>query len=212
LKTLFDSGDIIKIFKELEADIRKLWCFAEKCCAKIPINIGTGFGLYKRLNRDNWEFKSILAGDNITITSQSDTITINSTGGGAVTCDDIDVCLGISPSGAANKYLNEQGDFVTVSGSGFTCSDLSACSTTNLPEGSNLYFTNARSRAAISAGVGISYDNITGVITNTAPSTTSGTVTSMSFTNNTTFTGVVTNSTTIPNLILTLVLVDGGNF
>jgi hypothetical protein len=41
--------------------------------------------------------------------------------------------------------------------------------TTNIAEGTNLYYTDARARAAVSAGVGISYNNGTGVITNSAP-------------------------------------------
>jgi hypothetical protein len=42
--------------------------------------------------------------------------------------------------------------------------------TTNIAEGTNLYYTDARSRAAISAGTGISYNSSTGVITNSSPS------------------------------------------
>jgi hypothetical protein len=42
-------------------------------------------------------------------------------------------------------------------------------STTNISEGTNQYFTDARARAAISAGSGISYNNTTGVVTNAAP-------------------------------------------
>jgi hypothetical protein len=38
--------------------------------------------------------------------------------------------------------------------------------TTNLAEGTNLYYTDARARASISAGTGISYDNGTGVVSN----------------------------------------------
>jgi hypothetical protein len=41
--------------------------------------------------------------------------------------------------------------------------------TTNIAEGTNLYYTDARARTAISAGTGISYDNTTGVVTNAAP-------------------------------------------
>jgi hypothetical protein len=41
--------------------------------------------------------------------------------------------------------------------------------TTNIAEGTNLYYTDARARASNSAGTGISYDNATGVITNAAP-------------------------------------------
>jgi len=42
--------------------------------------------------------------------------------------------------------------------------------TTNIAEGTNEYFTQARARTSISAGTGISYDNLTGVITNSSPS------------------------------------------
>jgi hypothetical protein len=42
--------------------------------------------------------------------------------------------------------------------------------TTNIAEGTNLYYTDVRSRAAISAGTGISYNSTTGVITNASPS------------------------------------------
>ena len=38
--------------------------------------------------------------------------------------------------------------------------------TSNLVEGTNLYYTDTRARLALSAGTGISYDNATGVITN----------------------------------------------
>ena len=41
--------------------------------------------------------------------------------------------------------------------------------TTNIAEGTNEYFTQARARASVSAGTGISYDNSTGVVTNSAP-------------------------------------------
>jgi hypothetical protein len=41
--------------------------------------------------------------------------------------------------------------------------------TTNIAEGTNEYFTSARARTSISAGTGISYDNSTGVVTNSAP-------------------------------------------
>jgi hypothetical protein len=41
--------------------------------------------------------------------------------------------------------------------------------TTNIGEGTNLYYTDARARASNSAGTGISYDSATGVITNSAP-------------------------------------------
>lgn len=43
--------------------------------------------------------------------------------------------------------------------------------TTNIAEGTNQYFTQARARLSLSAGTGISYDNATGVITNTSINT-----------------------------------------
>lgn len=114
MKTLFDSSDIIRLFKETDKRIDKLECFFETCCAKVPINVGSGEGLYKRLHKNKWEFKSLIAGSNITITDNGSDLTINSTGGGSVTCADIDTCLGISLSGSATKYLNEQGDWQTI--------------------------------------------------------------------------------------------------
>ena len=41
--------------------------------------------------------------------------------------------------------------------------------TTDIAEGTNLYYTDVRARASNSAGTGISYDSATGVITNSAP-------------------------------------------
>ena len=41
--------------------------------------------------------------------------------------------------------------------------------TSNISEGTNLYYTDARARSAISAGTGISYNSSTGVVTNSAP-------------------------------------------
>jgi len=42
--------------------------------------------------------------------------------------------------------------------------------TSNIAEGTNEYFTTARARTSLSAGTGISYNNTTGVITNSSPS------------------------------------------
>jgi hypothetical protein len=54
---------------------------------------------------------------------------------------------------------------------------LSQLNTNNLAEGTNLYFTNARARAAISGTGDISYDTGTGVISFTSPVTLTNTVT-----------------------------------
>lgn len=54
-----------------------------------------------------------------------------------------------------------------VSVNGFT--GAVSLTTSNIAEGTNEYFTTARARQSVSAGTGISYDNSTGVITNSAP-------------------------------------------
>lgn len=146
---LFDSNDIIKLFDKVNQRIDDLECFIIKCCEKIPINVGSGFGLFKQLKRNKWEFKSILPGNNITITSQEDTITISSTAT-PFTCEDVNTCIGITSSGSPTEFLNKQGNFVSVGGGGFSCSDLASCSTDSLPEGStNLYFLDTRAVAAL---------------------------------------------------------------
>jgi hypothetical protein len=85
----------------------------------------------------------------------------------------------------------------------------------------NLYFTNARARSALSAGTGITYDTSTGIITNSAPDqvvvltagtgiTTSGTYPSFTITNSlpdqtvvlTAGTGITTSGT-YPNFTVT---------
>jgi hypothetical protein len=76
--------------------------------------------------------------------------------------------------------------------------------TTNIAEGTNLYYTDVRSRAAISAGTGISYNSTTGVVTNAAPDQTvsitgagtsvvTGTYPNFTVTSNDAFVGTVTS-------------------
>jgi hypothetical protein len=94
-------------------------------------------------------------------------------------------------------------------------------STTNLTEGTNLYYTDTRARLALSAGTGISYDSATGIITNAAPDqtviltagtgiTTSGTYPSFTITNSApdqtvslTGAGTTTISGTYPSFTIT---------
>lgn len=54
-----------------------------------------------------------------------------------------------------------------VSVNGFT--GAVSLTTSDISEGTNQYFTTSRARQSVSAGTGISYDNSTGVITNSAP-------------------------------------------
>jgi hypothetical protein len=192
---------ILKIYKQLSEFKWQLQKFEKEFYCEPCISIKKCIGITK--NGDVTKFLNE-KGDFIEISPSLD-------------CEDIKECIGITPTGAVNKFLNEQGDYVVVSGSGFACSDLNTCSTTNLPEGDNLYFTNTRAitaltgqnisifnndsgyitnaalapyltsataaatyypltnpsnyiaLTALSAGTGINYNNLTGVITNTAP-------------------------------------------
>lgn len=56
-----------------------------------------------------------------------------------------------------------------------TSASESVLNTNNITEGSNLYFTTARARTAISNGTGIDYDNSTGVVSLGASGVTAGT-------------------------------------
>ena len=93
--------------------------------------------------------------------------------------------------------------------------------TSNISEGSNLYYTDARARSALSAGTGISYNSSTGTITNSAPDqtvaltagtgiSTSGTYPNFTITNSApdqtvalTGSGTVSISGTYPNFTIT---------
>ena len=169
-KQNFDSEELVKLFHKIHQRLDWLTCAIKECCSKIPINIGDGIGLFKRLANNKWEFKSLVEGDNITITQTTEEIIISSQAT-PFSCEDVNGCLGISNTGESNKFLNEQGDFITVSGSGFTCSDLNTCSTTNLVEGTRLYFTDVRAVTALT-GQNISiFTNNSGFITSSALST-----------------------------------------
>lgn len=65
-----------------------------------------------------------------------------------------------NPSGFLTSYTETDPLFDTK---------LATKTTSNLTEGTNLYYTNTRARNALSAGTGIGYNASTGVITNSAP-------------------------------------------
>ena len=73
----------------------------------------------------------------------------------------------LSGYGIANAYTKTEVD------SAITSAVAGKDNTDEITEGTtNLYFTNARARGAVSAGTGISYNSSTGVITNTSTDTT----------------------------------------
>lgn len=109
----FGAAEIIALFKKYDKELCDLQYYIEQCCSKVPINIGSGFGLYKKLHNGKWEFKSLSAGNNISITDNGYDITITGIAE-PFNCQDVFDCLAISPSGDPNKYLNEQGDWQTI--------------------------------------------------------------------------------------------------
>lgn len=146
----YTSYELGNILKRLEKKVDAALC----CCESLELkNLGLGVPIYVGRFKNHLKIRSLVAGTNINITYDSNTITFDSLAGV------------------------------------FNCSDLASCSTSNLPEGSNLYFTNSRAITALtgqnisifnndsgyikltdlSSGTGISYNNLTGVITNSAP-------------------------------------------
>lgn len=81
--------------------------------------------------------------------------------------------------------------------------------TSNISEGTNLYYTDARVRSALSAGTGISYNSSTGVVTNSAPDQTvaltgSGTVSISGTYPNFTITGADQYQGTVTSVAMTV--------
>jgi hypothetical protein len=81
------------------------------------------------------------------------TLTLNQQDGGTITASWTD-----DNTDAVTSVFGRTGAVVAVSGD---------YNTSQVTENTNLYFTDARSRAALSAGTGISYNNTTGVISST---------------------------------------------
>ena len=163
-KTTYSGSDVLALFSKLEKRLESLTCFVRDCCAKVPINIGRGLGLYRRFSGNKWQFKTLLQGSNITLTETTEEIIISSTS--SFSCSQVNDCLGISNIGDINKFLNQQGDFINITP--FDCSDLAYCSTSNLQEGSRLYFTDNRAISALT-GQNISlFTNNVGYLTSSS--------------------------------------------
>lgn len=100
--TAYELGNILK---RLEKKVDAALC----CCESLDMkNLGLGVPIYVGRFKNHLKIRSLVAGTNMNITYNSNTITFDSLAGG------------------------------------FSCSDLASCSTSNLPEGSNLYYTDAR--------------------------------------------------------------------
>jgi hypothetical protein len=124
--TAYELGNILK---RLEKKVDAALC----CCESLDMkNLGLGVPIYVGRFKNHLKIRSLVAGTNMNITYDSNTITFDSLAGG------------------------------------FSCSDLNSCSTSNLPEGSNLYYTNARVLSYMT-GQNISiFTNDSGYITSSA--------------------------------------------
>ena len=100
--TAYELGNILK---RLEKKVDAALC----CCESLDMkNLGLGVPIYVGRFKNHLKIRSLVAGTNMNITYDANTITFDSLAGG------------------------------------FSCSDLASCSTSNLPEGTNLYYTDAR--------------------------------------------------------------------
>ena len=124
--TAYELGNILR---RLEKKVDAALC----CCESLELkNLGLGVPIYVGKFKNHLKIRSLVAGTNMNITYDSNTITFDSLAGG------------------------------------FTCSDLASCSTSNLPEGSNLYYTDARVLSYMT-GQNISiFTNDSGYITSSA--------------------------------------------
>jgi hypothetical protein len=126
--TAYELGNILR---RLEKKVDAALC----CCESLDMkNLGLGVPIYVGRFKNYLKIRSLVAGTNMNITYDANTITFDSIGGG----------------------------------SAFTCSDLNSCSTSNLPEGTNLYYTDARVLSYMT-GQNISiFTNDSGYITSSA--------------------------------------------
>lgn len=121
-------------------------------------------GEFVQLDTTTVESQTLFSGDSLVINSDGDGATaslvlqstdsnavISYTEGGSISFSE---AIAVSGDIEANIIGNVTG----------TVSDISNHTTSDLSEGTNLYFTTTRARTAISAGTGISYDSANGVL------------------------------------------------
>jgi hypothetical protein len=137
----------------------------------LALGFSAGYSLPTDASQSTWNtaYNRSLLSAAVTGTTTK-TLTLNQQDGGTITASwtDINTDAVTSVFGRTGAVVAANGDYTT----------------SQVTEGTNLYYTDARSRAALSAGTGINYNNTTGVITNSAPdqtvSLTSGTGISVS--------------------------------
>lgn len=104
---VFDSAEILKLFKKVNKRIDELICQIEDLYDRTIINVGLGVGIFRRLYKNKYELKSLVGGTNVTITSTDTEITISASGGGgSFACSDLNSCdTDELPEGATNLYF-----------------------------------------------------------------------------------------------------------
>tara|TARA_R100001510_G_C7641350_1_gene198947 strand:+ start:168 stop:1448 length:1281 start_codon:yes stop_codon:yes gene_type:complete len=76
------------------------------------VTSGGGIGLFKQKTGVDLEFKSLIAGTNITLTAGADDITIDASGGGGISLTDLSVTAEGAAAGDGNlAYNNTNGEF-----------------------------------------------------------------------------------------------------
>lgn len=151
--------------------------------ARLALSAGTGISYSNATG-------VITNGGVISLTGTTNQVTVSSTTGAITISLPQNIHTGASPTFlamTATTFTGTSAFFTNVTASTLTIGSLGgvlkatsgfvsgSATTSDLTEGSNLYYTDARARLAISAGAGLSYSNATGVMTNTGVITLTGT-------------------------------------
>ena len=148
------------------------------------ISYNASTGVFSFTN-DAGDIEGVTAGNGLTGggTSGTPTLNVGAGTGISVAADSVAVNMGAFDTddlseGSSNLYFTNEraqdavGGIITGSGNinvsyddaGGTITVSESLTTTDITEGNNQYFTNARARSALSAGTGISYNSSTGAI------------------------------------------------
>jgi len=113
-KIFWDDGGVDRVYIKTQSGVSESGAALESTTAS---NVGSGTGIFKQLNGTDLEFKSLLAGSNVTLTQSADTIEISATDTG-----ETNVGQNIGPSNEV--YSGKAGSFLQfrtlTAGSGIT--------------------------------------------------------------------------------------------
>ena len=180
-------------------DLRKKIKYLEAWISKISLT-GPGGGEVNLLKLDDVDTSAIGNGKYLRYNAANAKIEFATvTGGSGIALTDLSVAVD-APSGNGNLvYDNNTGIFNFTPTSLANKANISDLTTANVIELTNLYYTNARARQAISVAGAGSYDNTTGIITITSSSSyndanTYSNVTLLGYITSSSLSGYATNS------------------